>query len=433
MSRREADAALAELHQAIGNATQRTDELVRAVAETRNQATTAGQVAAAGAVGVAKTNADLEVMLDALREELATMKSKITGAEERADVAQRMADGAEQRADDARRAADAAEQRAVAAQCVADTAHTNQSRVEQDLRVANVAFQEERATRIREIAAARKIIGELRHDLHDANAKIVQQGTVVDNVAGLGVDLREAQQKMEHQSAEMKKLEKVADDMIFKVGDLTEAFHQIDAERGQENVVNPKSVKSAPVHVQGTQSTVTEPAEHVQTVPSSSVIDLVRQKSEGWKPESVSDYIKRTVEEKMQKVREEIRLGKQPATSVPNPFEAESFSAPQTSDDASTSEDRHPLHVPTPHATPSSQFAVNTGSFVPPPAPPQGNAGLSDVNRPPTVQPMSHESGESRVIVGRTPRLPSGTQRAIENIVQAHLDRLGINEKPNER
>ena len=46
---------------------------------------------------------------------------------------------------------------------------------------------------------------------------------------------------------------------------------------------------------------------------------------------------------------------------------------------------------------------------------------------------MSQRSGESRVIVDRAPRLPSSTQRAIENIVQAHLDRLGINEKPNER
>ena len=88
----------------------------------RNQATAAGQVVVAGAVGVAKTNADLEVMLQALREELATMRTKIAGAEKRADDAQRIADGAEQRASAAQRAADAAEQRAVTAQYVVDTA-----------------------------------------------------------------------------------------------------------------------------------------------------------------------------------------------------------------------------------------------------------------------------------------------------------------------
>ena len=140
----------------------------------------------------------------------------------------------------------------------------------------------------------------------------------MDNVAGLGTELRQAKAEMELQTAEMRQMGDVTDKMIDQVGDLTDAFTQIDAER--EMYVKQNLVKNAPVHVQGTQTNVTEPAEHVQTVPSSSVIDLVRQKSEGWKPESVSDYIKRTVEEKMQKVREEIRLGKQPATSVPNPF-----------------------------------------------------------------------------------------------------------------
>ena len=32
-----------------------------------------------------------------------------------------------------------------------------------------------------------------------------------------------------------------------------------------------------------------------------------------------------------------------------------------------------------------------------------------------------------RVIVNSPPKLPSGTQKAIENIVQAHMERLGIN------
>ena len=68
-----------------------------------------------------QTNADLEQMPQALRDKLAQMRNKIAGAEERASVAQKMADGAEQRASAAQRVADAVEQRAVAAQCVADT------------------------------------------------------------------------------------------------------------------------------------------------------------------------------------------------------------------------------------------------------------------------------------------------------------------------
>ena len=112
-----------------------------------------------------------------------------------------------------------------------------------------------------------------------------------------------------------------------------------------------------------------------------------------------------------------------------NPNMAESSTLRITTD-ASTLEGHHPLHEHQ-HATPS-QFVVKTGSFVPPPAPPQGNVGVSDVNRPPTVQSMSQGLGESRVIVDCAPRLPSGTQRAIKNIVQVHLDRLGINESPND-
>ena len=60
VSREEADAALAKLQQAIGDATQRTDQLVRAVTDTRQQAEAAGQVAAAGAAGVAQTNAGVD-------------------------------------------------------------------------------------------------------------------------------------------------------------------------------------------------------------------------------------------------------------------------------------------------------------------------------------------------------------------------------------
>ena len=52
-----------------------------------------------------------------------------------------------------------------------------------------------------------------------------------------------------------------------------------------------------------------------------------------------------------------------------------------------------------------------------------GNVVYDDVNRPPLIQ----ETERPRVTVNSPPRLPSGTQRAIENIVQAHMERLGIN------
>ena len=55
-----------------------------------------------------------------LRNELHQMRTKIEGAEERANMAQRIADSTEQRANNAQYAADAAEQRAVATQSNAD-------------------------------------------------------------------------------------------------------------------------------------------------------------------------------------------------------------------------------------------------------------------------------------------------------------------------
>ena len=119
------------------------------------------------------------------------------------------------------------------------------------------------------------------------------------------------------------------DEMIAQVGELTDAFTLIDANRAEGNVVPPSNVKSTPVHVQGTPLNVNEMAGHVQTVPNS-VINLVSQESEGWKPESVQDYIKRQNEEKMKKVREEIRLGKQPA-AAPSNVATMSSSVPMTS------------------------------------------------------------------------------------------------------
>ena len=54
-----------------------------------------------------------------------------------------------------------AEQRAVTAQSNADAAQAKQERLEQDLRNADVAFQEERKIRTKEIAAAQLTIGTL--------------------------------------------------------------------------------------------------------------------------------------------------------------------------------------------------------------------------------------------------------------------------------
>ena len=77
-----------------------TDVLLQAVAETHQKAQEAGRIAVSGATGVAQTNTGLEKMLVELRNELHQMRTKIEGAEERANTAQRIADSAELRAND---------------------------------------------------------------------------------------------------------------------------------------------------------------------------------------------------------------------------------------------------------------------------------------------------------------------------------------------
>ena len=101
VTRAEADAAMGVLQQQIGDATQRTDVLLQAVAETHQKAQEAGRIAVSGAAGVAQTNAGLTKMVEELRHELQQMRTKIKGAEERATTAQRIADSAEQRANNA--------------------------------------------------------------------------------------------------------------------------------------------------------------------------------------------------------------------------------------------------------------------------------------------------------------------------------------------
>ena len=95
ITRAEADVALGELQQQIGDATQHTDVLLQAVAETHQKAQETRRIAVSGATGVAQTNAGLEKMVAELRQELQQMRMKIEGAEERANTAQRIADSAE--------------------------------------------------------------------------------------------------------------------------------------------------------------------------------------------------------------------------------------------------------------------------------------------------------------------------------------------------
>ena len=109
VTRAEADAAMGVLQQQIGDATQRTDVLLQAVVETHQKAQETGLIAVSGAAGVAQTNVGLTKMVEELRHELQQMRTKIEGAEECANTAQRIADSAEQRANTAQYAVDAAE------------------------------------------------------------------------------------------------------------------------------------------------------------------------------------------------------------------------------------------------------------------------------------------------------------------------------------
>ena len=387
VTRAEADVALGKLQQQIGDATQRTDVLLQAVAETHQKAQEAGRIAVSGAAGVAQTNAGLELMVAELRQELHQMKAKIEGAEERANTAQRIADSAEQRANTAQYAADAAEQRAVAAQSDADAAKQKQQLLERELRNADLAFQEERKIRTTEIAAAQHTIGVLQNELHDARTRLDAQGVIVQDVAGIGGELREAKKDMALQAAEMREMGDMTDEMLGHVENLTTAFHQIDAEQKRGNVVNPNVVKSTPVHVQGTLSNVKEPAGHVQTEPHS-VINLMSGESE----------------------KEE------------QPGRGRNFG-----------ENWVDIDEPHPQGMTSSQMAEQSGEKAAPTLfgipgqiiPPynQRTAVNDDAERPSQTQ----KTEGPRVIVNSPPKLPSGTQKAIENIVQAHMERLGIN------
>ena len=67
VTRAEADVALGKLQRQISDATQHTDVLLQAIAETHRKAQEAGRIAVSGATGMAQTNAGLEKMVAELR------------------------------------------------------------------------------------------------------------------------------------------------------------------------------------------------------------------------------------------------------------------------------------------------------------------------------------------------------------------------------
>ena len=98
-----------------------------------------------------------------------------------------------------------------------------------------------------------------------------------------------------------------------------------------------------------------------------------------------------------------------------------------TSAGTSPSTGQHLSHETNPHAESSSRNAMQIGDFPPETTFHPRNVGHDDVNRPSPIQATQQETERPWVTVNSPPRLPSGTQRAIENIVQAHMERLGIN------
>ena len=204
--------------------------LLQAVAETHQKAQEARCIAVSDATGVAQTNASLEKMMAELRHELHQMKTKIEGAEQRANTAQGITDCAEQRANNAQYATNAAKQCAVAAQSDADVANAKQEQLEHELRNADLAFQEVWMIRKIEIAAAQHTIGALQHKLRNANTRLDAQGVIVQDVTRIGGELREARKDMALQAAEMREMGDMTDEMLGHVENLTTVFHQIDAE-----------------------------------------------------------------------------------------------------------------------------------------------------------------------------------------------------------
>ena len=96
------------------------------------------------------------------------------------------------------------------------------------------------------------------------------------------------------------------------------------------------------------------------------------------------------------------------------------------------------IDEPNPQVMTSSQMAEQNGEKTAPtlfgipgkiiPPYDQRNAVDDDANRPSLTQ----KTERPRVVVNRPPQLPSGTQRAIENIVRAQMEQLGVNVRPQQ-
>ena len=100
-----------------------------------------------------------------------------------------------------------------------------------------MAFQEERKIHTKETVAAQHTIGALQHELRNANTRLDAQGVIVQDVVGIGGELREVRKDMESQMAEMREMENMTDEMLGHVEELTTAFHQIDAKQNRGNIV----------------------------------------------------------------------------------------------------------------------------------------------------------------------------------------------------
>ena len=437
VTRGEADAALAQLQEQISAAHQRTEELVTRVEDTRRTAEAAGHIASQGTSGVARTNEGLDCMVEELRNELQVMRTRIADAENRASDARRVADSAEKRASKAQYAADAAEKRAVTVQREADAAKQTQQRLETELQNADTAFRNEKTQRERLEAAAHADIKALRQELQSTKVMVEKQDDVMKDVAGIGIDMQAAKQEIMEQRQEMKEIGEVTDGVMGHVETLTATFKKIDqaqqkAAKQWAKLVPDYNVKGTSEHVQGTTSDLKEPVGHVQSVPKS-VIDLTGEGRKEKEVESIQEMIRKAVEDSLEKVRSEFESREhQSVDETPETGDAEEeYGIPYLTgrpwtikgqNNASTSQNE-PLSsfepmtsfgplMSTANEQESSREAQQTGEQY----------------RPPTIP--SAEASKHRVVVQDPPKLPSGTQKAIEGIMAAYLQKLGIQHEP---
>ena len=74
----------------------------------------------------------------------------------------------------------------------ADATTAKQEQLEHELRNADLVFQKERKIHTTEIVAAQHSIEALQHELRNANTRLDAQGMIMQDVAGIGGELRGA-------------------------------------------------------------------------------------------------------------------------------------------------------------------------------------------------------------------------------------------------